>query len=64
MGEMFLNFPLDPMIQPFATIDVGLLELPSDECKHWWMEWNRTLMGFRALLYNSIKMYLVAKEMI
>jgi hypothetical protein len=30
-GEMFLNFQLDPKIQPFSTIDVGPLELPSDE---------------------------------
>ncbi len=61
---MFLNFQFDPKIQPFAAIDVGPLELPSDECKHWWMEWNWTLMGFRASPYNSIKLYLVAKEII
>jgi hypothetical protein len=36
----------------------------SDECKHWWMEWNRTLMGLRASPYNSIRMYLVAEEII
>ena len=64
MGEMFLNFQLDPKIQPFAAINVGPLELPSDEFKHQWMEWNWTLMGFKALPYNSIKMYLVAKEII
>jgi hypothetical protein len=28
MGEMFLNFRLDPEIRPFAAIDVGPLQLP------------------------------------
>jgi hypothetical protein len=64
MGEMFLNFQLDPKIQQFAAIDILPLEIPTTECEHRWLCWNRMLMGFRAPPYNAIKVYLIAEEII
>ncbi len=64
MGEMFLNFQLDPKIQQFAAINILPLEIPTTECEHQWLCWNRTLMGFRTSPYNAIKVYLIADEII
>jgi hypothetical protein len=64
MGEMFLNFGLDPRVWKFAAINLGPLELSPEECRHHWMTWARNLMGFRSLPYNSVKMYLIAEEIL
>ncbi len=64
MGEMFLNFMLDPRVWRFATIDLGPIGYTPEECEHRWMTWARNLMCFRPSPYNSIKMYLVAVEIL
>jgi hypothetical protein len=64
MGEMFLNFCLDPRIWKFVAIDLGPLEFPQDNCHHRWMTWTRNLMGFRPSPYSSVKMYLIAEEIL
>jgi hypothetical protein len=64
VGEMFLNFQLHPNAIVFAAVDLGPLEFTSSECSHRWMYWTRNLMGFRPSPYNSIRMYLIAEEVI
>ncbi len=64
VGKMFLNFQLHPNTMRFAAVDLGPLDFTTDECPHRWMCWTRNLMGFRSSPYNSIKMYLIAEEII
>ena len=61
---MFLNFQLHPNTIKFAAVDLGPLKFTPEECFHRWMCWTRNLMGFRPSPYNSIQMYLTAKEII
>ena len=61
---MFLNFMLDPRVWKYAAIDLGPLDFSHDECRHRWMVWARNLMGFKPSPYNSVKMYLVAEEIL
>ncbi len=63
MGEMFLNFNLHPDTVKYACIDIGPLFTPK-ECPNCWMCWTPNLMGFKALPYNSVCMYLVTEEII
>jgi hypothetical protein len=64
MGEMFLNFHLHLNRIKFAGVDLAPLEFSKEECNQRWMCWRRNLMGFKALPYNLVYMYLVAKEVI
>ncbi len=64
VGEMFLNFQLHPNTMRFAAVDLGPLDFTTDKCPHRWMCWTRNLMGFRSSPYNSVKMYLIAEEII
>ena len=64
IGEMFLNFELDPFIRRFTGVDIGPLGISKDDCPVSWAHWNRNLMGFKSSPYNSIKMYLVTEEII
>jgi hypothetical protein len=55
IGEMFLNFMLDPDIRPFAGVD--LTELFADEAmaKIFWERWERMLMGFKPSPYCTTR---------
>jgi hypothetical protein len=55
IGEMFLNFMLDPAIRPFAGVD--LTELFADEAKAriFWERWIRMLMGFKPSPYCTTR---------
>ncbi len=64
VGKMFLNFQLHSNTMRYAAVDLGPLEFTSAECSHWWVCWTRNLMGFRPSPYNSIRMYLIAEEII
>ncbi len=64
VGEMFLNFQLHPNTVKFAAVDLGPLNFTFNKCLHRWMCWTRNLMGFRSSPYNSIRMYLIAEEII
>ncbi len=64
IGEMFLNFGLDWKVWKFAAIDLRPLKFSTKECGHRWMTWSRCLMGFRLLPYNTVKLYLVAEEIL
>ena len=64
IGEMFLNFQLDPRTMQFAAINLGPLKYSIEECGHRWMSWTQKLMGFKPSPYNSFRMYLVTEEII
>ncbi len=62
--EMFLNFELHRDTVKFTGIDLGPLEFTTNKCAHRWVCWRRSLMGFRPSPYNSIRMFLIAEEVI
>ena len=64
VGEMFLNYELHPTVRKFAGVDVKPLGFTSEECPYRWLWWTKNLMGFRSSPYNSVKMYLIAEEII
>jgi hypothetical protein len=64
VGKMFLNFQLRPNTMRYAAVDLGPLGFTSTERSHWWMCWTRNLIGFRPSPYNSIRIYLIAEEVI
>lgn len=64
VGEMLLNYKLHPTVRKFAGVDVKPLEFTEDKCPHRWLCWTKNLMGFRSSPYNSVKMYLIAEEVI
>ena len=64
VGEMFLNYELHPAVRPFAGVDVKPMGFTHDECPNRWLWWTKNLMGFKSSPYNSVKMYLIAEEVI
>jgi len=65
IGDMFLNFQLHESVWPFAGVDVGpILDEQGKISEERWYYWVRNAMGFKSSPYNSIKMALVAEEVI
>ncbi len=62
VGDMFLNYQLHKDVSPFTALDLSCLYDDPEEAGPRWAVWDRNLMGFAALPYNSIKMALVAEE--
>ena len=62
MGEQFLNFPLDPKVQPLCGIDVRpYLGAKGQNSAHW-MRWTRCMMGLRSSPFAAIKGTHIAEE--
>ncbi len=59
---MFLNYQLHEEVHPYMGVDLSCLYEGPKKAGPRWAVWDRNLMGFAALPYNSIKMALVAKE--
>ena len=66
IGDMFLNFQLHHSAIPFTGVDLFPLYDNKKELKAQgrYAHWDRNLMGFKSSPYNSIKMALVAEEVI
>lgn len=72
LGEMFLNFPMDPKIRPYAGVDLtGMVDgdddadSPGDPNKPKptrWERWTRLFMGMRPSPYNAIRYFYWAEE--
>jgi hypothetical protein len=62
VGNMFLNYQLHRTAVPYTGVDLSSLYKNKDEVGPHWAVWDRTLMGFAASPYNSIKIALVAEE--
>ncbi len=69
LGEMFLNFPLDPVIRPYAGIDLTPFKrhfhtsptLPSSPL---WERWERQFMGLKPSPFNSVRYFYWAEEFV
>jgi len=62
MGEQFLNFPLDPKLQPYCGIDVRpYLGAPGD-AQTLWLRWRRCMMGLMSSPYITNKGMHIAEE--
>jgi hypothetical protein len=64
MGDMFLNFQLHANTVESTAIDLRPLDLDKSKYPHRWMCWRRNLMGFKSSPYNSVRMYLIAEEIL
>jgi hypothetical protein len=66
IGDMFLNFPLHDSAWSFAGVDIQPIFTEEEVSmkKKRWYHWVRNAMGFSPSPYNSIKMALVAEEVI
>ena len=65
LGEMFLNYPLDRRIRPYAGVDS--FRPPKGDCrdrKRVFHRWNRNAMGMMPSPYNSTQGFAVASEFI
>jgi hypothetical protein len=65
IGDMFLNFKLHESAWPFAGVDIKpILDENGKASLDRWYYWVRNAMGFKSSPYNSIKMTLVAGEVV
>jgi hypothetical protein len=65
LGEMFLNFPMDPRIRPYAGVDLTSLRANLDKvpAKGRILErWERLFMGMKPSPYNSVRYFYWAEE--
>ena len=64
IGEMFLNFPLHPKLQPYAGVDLQPHFGKEGAQETLWERWTRCLMGLSSSPYFCIKALLIALEMV
>ena len=68
LGEMFLNYMLDPKLRPYAGIDATELAdelgIKLKEDQRIILRWERSLMGFRSSPYNCVRIYLWCEDII
>mmetsp|Transcript_20683 Transcript_20683/g.30301 ORF Transcript_20683/g.30301 Transcript_20683/m.30301 type:complete len:1268 (-) Transcript_20683:9637-13440(-) len=58
-GDMFLNYPLDPAIRPYAGVDVSW-----DTIKTLWLHWTRMAMGLVPSPFVACRLFSWAMEII
>jgi hypothetical protein len=68
IGEMFLNYFLDPKLRPWAGVDISELSAainpPKDAGQRKILRWDRSLMGVRSSPFNCVRAYLISEEVI
>jgi len=67
LGEMFLNYPLDATLQPYAGVDVTDIEGEHKTgylATRQWERWVRCLMGFKPSPYITTRAYAWSEETI
>jgi hypothetical protein len=62
VGDMFLNYQLHKDVHLYTGLDLLCLYKGHKKTSPRWAVWDKNLMGFAALPYNSIKMARVAEE--
>jgi len=55
LGEMFLNYAMDPCLRPYSGVDVSLVSKKGQGRE--WMQWGRTFMGFRSSPYMAVRTF-------
>jgi hypothetical protein len=71
IGEMFLNYFLDPAIRPWAGVDLSGLDSAINQglaneqnATRKILRWDRSLMGVRSSPFNCVRAYLISEEII
>jgi hypothetical protein len=64
IGEMFLNYFLDPDLRPWAGVDISSINPEQAAGKRVILRWNRALMGVRSSPFNCVRAYLISEEII
>lgn len=68
LGEMFLNYHLDPRMRSRAGVDVTELAEELGEKlgpkQRLYMRWERALMGVRSSPFNCVRAYLLSEDII
>ena len=67
LGEMFLNYPLDEAIRPYAGVDVTMVELDEfkkEHIKRIIERWARCLMGFKSSPFVTTQTFGWGEEII
>jgi hypothetical protein len=68
LGEMFLNYFLDPQLRSRAGVDVTELAAELGEQlepgRRLYMRWERALMGVRSSPFNCVRAYLLSEDII
>ena len=67
LGEMFLNYPLDPRIRPYAGVDTYRNTAKGEKrglAKRIFHRWTRNAMGLMSSPYNSTQSFAVGAEFI
>jgi hypothetical protein len=69
LGEMFLNFPLDAKLRPYAGIDLSAFPVQGRQDTQerpgvCWERWERCLMGFKPSPYNATRAFGWCEEFI
>jgi hypothetical protein len=67
LGEMFLNFPLDPALHPYAGVDLtpfksAYIPQGSFPPGPLWERWERQFMGLKPSPFNSVRYFYWAEE--
>jgi hypothetical protein len=71
LGEMFLNFPMDPDLRPYAGVDLKMVKNAIEDFRstrggtdnvEGWERWGRLFMGFRPSPYLAIQYLYLALE--
>jgi hypothetical protein len=68
LGEMFLNFPMDPKLRPYAGVDLTkLAPLFNDKTildgnGRLYERWERLFMGMKPSPYNAVRYFYLAEE--
>jgi hypothetical protein len=73
LGEMFLNFPMDPALRPYAGVDLRTVREAIEALntakggaafRHNWERWERLFMGFCPSPYLAIQYLYLALEFV
>ena len=66
LGEMFLNYPLDERIRPYAGVDVTYVDhdLSNSKARRVLERWTRCLMGFKPSPYVTTQTFAWSEEII
>ena len=63
-GDMFLNYPLDPKIRPYAGVDVSWASPDLKRERILWERWTRMAMGFVSSPFLTCRLFAWAMEVI
>ena len=64
LGEMFLNYFMDPILRPYCGVDVSKFVETRNNSVRKWLQWNRIFMGFRSSPYYAVKAYSWCLDMV